>query len=148
MWAEEEAWMDFRTTQHPVHVPSNITTLVQQEFLPGSGGKRKRKGVDGEEIEQLVHEEIEQVVQMEQSVDGEEIEQLFHEEIEQVVQMEQTTQATTAGRSPDNRRWCFRCTYKIRMDNANGRDKPKNVSRLDGSKPKDVEITKVDKRLL
>jgi hypothetical protein len=35
----------------------------------------------------------------------------------------------------DNRRWCFRCTCKIHVE-INGRRKPKNVSRIDGQKPR------------
>jgi hypothetical protein len=41
-WAEEDAWVKFRTTPHAGHVPSNITTLVQQKFLETSARKRKR----------------------------------------------------------------------------------------------------------
>jgi hypothetical protein len=35
----------------------------------------------------------------------------------------------------DNRRWCFRCICKIHVE-INGRRKPKNVSRIDGQKPR------------
>jgi hypothetical protein len=36
MWAVEEEWVTFRTTLHSGRVPSHLTTLVQQEFLPTS----------------------------------------------------------------------------------------------------------------
>jgi hypothetical protein len=36
---------------------------------------------------------------------------------------------------PDRRRWCFRCTYKKYVE-VDGQRTPKNMSRLDGSKPK------------
>jgi hypothetical protein len=41
-WAEENAWVKFRTTPHAGHVLSNITALVQQNFLVTSARKRKR----------------------------------------------------------------------------------------------------------
>jgi hypothetical protein len=109
MWAEDEEWVQFRTVPHPGHVPSNITTLVQLKFLPRSAGKRKRNATDEVDVT-TAHE----------NVDG-----------------EHAGQTTKVKRSTDNRRWCFRCTYKIRLDNAGRRDKPpKNVSRFDGLKPK------------
>jgi hypothetical protein len=45
-----------------------------------------------------------------------------------------TTPATPAKRFSDNRKWCFRCTYKVRMG-MDGRN-PKYVSRVDGLKPR------------
>ena len=55
---------------------------------------------------------------------------------EEIVEISGATQATTSCRSSDHRRWCIRCTYKIRIRSDDGKDKPKNVSRIEGMKPK------------
>jgi hypothetical protein len=134
MWSQEEEWVKFRTTPHPCHVPSNISILVRQLFLPSSAGKRKRQetvggsNVDGEHDIGQGGDEMDSTLASHGIVDevgGEEI-----------VEISGATQATTSCRSPDHRRWCIRCTYKIRIRSDDGKDKPKNVSRFEGLKPK------------
>jgi hypothetical protein len=44
MWAEEENWVQHLTTAHSGRVPSNVTTIVRQMFVPKSAGKRKWNG--------------------------------------------------------------------------------------------------------
>ena len=107
MWAVDEEWVKFRTTKHSGHVPSHLTTLVQQKFLPGSASKRKRKDMAGND-----------------NIDGEE------DKVEDGV-----VPAATTGKRQDNRKWCFRCTFKRRIDN-NGSVTLLNLSRINGSKPK------------
>jgi hypothetical protein len=110
MWAVDEEWVNFRTTQHSGHVPSHLTTLVQQKFLPGSASKRKRKETD----------ELDNIDSEDRKVDSD----------NGVVPA-----VTPVKRTNDNRKWCFRCTYKRRIEE-NGTVKLLNLSRLDGSKPK------------
>lgn len=107
MWAADEEWVKFRNTRHSGHVPSHLTTLVQQKFLPGSASKRKRKDMAGND-----------------NIDGEE------GKVEDGV-----VPAATTGKRQDNRKWCFRCTFKRRIDN-NGSVTLLNLSRINGSKPK------------
>jgi hypothetical protein len=62
MWAEEEEeWVKFRTTPHTGHVPSNITTLVQQKFLQGSAGIEKEKKLLNTTISTLSREKDNEV---------------------------------------------------------------------------------------
>jgi hypothetical protein len=122
MWAEDEAWVKFRTSPHPGHVPSNITTLVRQMFLTSSAGKRKRK--DGSE---------------QGSTDDISDHRVDDVHVEDGLQTNQSTLATPvkSKRAPDNRKWCFRCSYKVLRENKGQKNqKPQNVSRIHGLKPK------------
>jgi hypothetical protein len=40
-WATDEEWINFRIANHSGHVPSNVSRLVEQKYLP-SAGKRRR----------------------------------------------------------------------------------------------------------
>ena len=106
-------------------MPSNITVLVRQLFLPSSAGKRKRQeregdiSVDGEHDNGDGDNEVESTL-LAHNNDND-------ERVEEVVEMPETTQANTSSRSPDHRRWCFRCTYKIRMVSDGRKEKPKTV---------------------
>jgi hypothetical protein len=110
MWAVEEEWVKFRTTLHSGHVPSHLTTLVQQKFLPTSASKRKRK--ETAEIDNTDSEDGK--VTEEDGVDS---------------------PGTPVKKWCDNRKWCFRCTFK-RRNEENGTVKLLNLSRIIGAKPK------------
>jgi hypothetical protein len=134
-WKENLGWVKFRTTPHQGHVPSNINTLVRQCFLDGSGGKRNRQ----ETTEQDVGNEVDTMATQENDDAGNEEETMAAQENEQTIQMNQTTYETPVKRkrAPDNRKWCFRCTYKVRMEHKGLKNqKPKNLSRINGLKPK------------
>lgn len=57
MWSTQEEWIKFRTTPHSGHVPSQIPTLIRDDFLPSSAGKRKR-GETAEETVSMVKKEL------------------------------------------------------------------------------------------
>jgi hypothetical protein len=90
MWAEEEVWVKFRNTRHPAHVPSNISTLVQQKFLKSSDGKRKQTGT-------------EEVTETARDVGDDNI--VIDEAGEQIILENQTLPATPVKKFADTRRW-------------------------------------------
>jgi hypothetical protein len=119
-----QTMIDAISKQHPSHVPSNITTLVQEKFILSSAGKRKRREAadhDIGEVEQGNADEVDATL-VQDHVGAEDCE------------LGDQTAGTPVKKIFDNRKWCFRCTYKVRMG-VDGRS-PKNVSRLDGLKPK------------
>jgi hypothetical protein len=126
MWAKEDEWVQFRTTKHTGHVPSQISTLVLQLFLSSSAGKRKSKDTTGEAGNVDGGNELDAAAEAGPAAEpGIEVEAAAARDDEL---------ATPPPKSyPDRRRWCFRCTYKNYVE-VDGQRTPKNMSRLDGSK--------------
>jgi hypothetical protein len=109
MWGRDEEWVAFRTTPHSGHVPSHIPTLVRDDFLPDSAGKRKRVETTGQDN-----------IGEEEKVD---------------VNDNVTAMSTPVKNRTDRRKWCFRCTYWKRTRDSES-NRVQNVSRVEGSKPK------------
>jgi hypothetical protein len=113
-WAEDEEWVDFRLTPNAGHVPSNLSTLVKQKFMKGSGEKRKRKQTEAE-VNVVGADTAEQVI-ADEDITAEAV-------------------VTPVKRAPDNRKWCFRCTTTVRVQKET-KWVPKKISRIDGAKPR------------
>jgi hypothetical protein len=120
-WDEDEEWVDFRLAPHTGHVPSNLSTLVKQKFMKGSGEKRKRK----ETATEVNIAEAGTAVAAE--VDAAEVDAVDDTSAEAVT--------TPIKRAPDNRKWCFRCTTTVRVQKGT-KTVPMKISRIDSAKPR------------
>jgi hypothetical protein len=119
MWCKEEDWIKFRTTPHSGHVPSHLPTLIRDEFLPSSAGKRNR----GETTQ-------------DDNVDGEEGIVDGGNNMDTATPVNDVdVAATPVKKAPDRRKWCFRCSYwkKVKTDESH---RFQTISRVEGSKPK------------